>query len=451
METKHLIFIALTLVFIPSATYAAMASKWIERGLVAGAFLSTAYLVDINFVSLETYRGDTRGFEIGLTDWMILSLLGVMLLSPRWKQRKFTWFPPNSGLLTIYLLVALLSFFVAYVQLYAGFGLMKLLRATVVFIVAYNYIQDEDDLKFIITILAAIVAMEFLFVIEQRFSGIYRAHGTTPHSNTLANYINMINMVFFALLLGQKEKSWLHIVALGMGSLIVLASFSRGAIVAMVLGYGLIVLLSYRHKFSMRKTMILLLLSLLALPVVIKVGPALLERFLYAPEESGESRNYANIAATAMANDHLLGVGLNNYSHVINETNYIRYIDNPVDRGIVHNTFLLHASEMGWLGMLVYLALIFNFVRLGYQSITRSESSLAATLAIGITVAIVVLTLQGSLEWVFRQTYITIEFFMLAGFLVALPKVSRSLKRAQVIHLLQRQLQWKQAHLAYQS
>ena len=448
---KQLLFLAMTFAFIPGATAVAMTSKLAERALVAGTFLSTAYLVDINFVSMEWYRGDTRGFEFGLTDWMTLSLLATMLFSPRWRAKSFSWFPPNSVLIGMYLFLAVISLFVAYVQVYAGFGLMKLVRALVVFIVAYNYLQDEDDLRFVVSILAAIVAFEFLLVLEQRLSGIYRAHGTMPHSNTLASYINVINMVFFALLLGCRERPALYGTVVAMGSLIVLASFSRGAIVAMVLGYGLVVLLSYRHRVTARKSMILLVLLVLSLPVLVKVGPALVERFLYAPEESGESRGLANVAALAMANDHLFGIGLNNYSHVINETSYIRFIDNPVDRGIVHNTFLLHACEMGWAGLLAYLALTFNFLRLGYRAVVTSASSLAATLAIGITTAIFVLTLQGSLEWVFRQTYITIEFFMLTGFLVALPKVSRAARRAFRIEQLKRQLSWQQAIPAYPS
>ncbi len=35
------------------------------------------------------------------------------------------------------------------------------------------------------------------------------------------------------------------------------------------------------------------------------------------------------------------------------------------------------------------------------------------------------LWLQSLLEWAFRQTYLTIQFFMLAGFLAALPRVLR--------------------------
>lgn len=439
MDAKYYIFIIATMLFVPFATWLGGTYKLVEKILVAGAFLSTAYLVDVNFVSTELYRGDTRGFEIGLTDWMVLSLLGVMLTSSRWKSKTFSFFPPNSGLLVIYLGLTVASFFVAYVQLYAGFGLMKLIRGLTVFIVAYNYLNDEEDLKFITYLLVAIVAIEFVFVLEQRLSGIYRASGTTPHSNTLAGYMNMINMIFFSLLLGEKSHPKLYAIAVAAGSLMVLASFSRGAIAAMVVGYGIVVLLSYKDKFDVRKTRILFVMVLLALPGLIKVGPALVDRFLYAPEESGESRNFANIAAKAMANDHILGVGINNYSYAINETDYIEFIDNPVDRGIVHNVFLLHACEMGWGGMVVFILLIGNFLRLGYQNIGKSTSGLIGSMSVGMTSAILILSMQGSLEWFFRQTYITIEFFMIAGFLVALPKVIKNQNKQHKIQQIIRQ------------
>ncbi|MDP4598248.1 MAG: O-antigen ligase family protein [Pseudomonadales bacterium] len=441
METKYLIFMLATTGFIPVATWFGVTYKWAERYLVAGAFFSTAYLIDINFVSMENYRGDTRGFEFGVTDWMILSLLFVMLLSPRWRNKPFTLLPPNGSLVYAYLLMATLSLLVAFVPVYAGFGVMKLVRGITVFIVAYNYLNDEEDLKFVINILAAIVAIEFLVVINQRLSGIYRAPGTTPHSNTLAGYINFINMLFFALLLGNKNyRKPVYWAVLGMGSLMVLATFSRGAIAVMVLGYGLVALLSFKDRMDTSKVRIIVILCLLALPLLAKVGPALIDRFTNAPEESGESRGFANIAALAMANDHLLGVGLNNYSHAINETDYIRFIDNPVDRGIVHNIFLLHACEMGWGGLLVFCLMLLNFLRLGYSLVGKRNDTLVASVAIGITIGMLGLFLQGALEWFFRQTYITIEFFMLAGFLMALPKVQRRIDQKNKLQLIWRAL-----------
>ena len=434
MATKQILFLLLTLMAIPTFVWLGTTYKWAERGLVGLAFLSTAFLIDINFYSMEDYRGDSRGFEIGLTDWTMISLLIVMFTSNRWKNKKITLLPPNSGLLTIYLAIAVISVYIAYVQIYAGFGLLKILRGLIVFIVAYNYLQDEEDLRFIIGILAIIVIIEFVMVIDQRLSGMYRARGSTPHSNTLAGYINMINMLFFALLLGDKTRPTLYWIVLALGSLIVLASFSRGAMTAMVLGYLLVIVLSYKHKFDMRKTSILAIMLILALPIAIDVGPRIIDRFLNAPEESGASRKLANVAAAAMADDHLFGVGLNNYSHAINETHYIEHIDSIVDRGIVHNIYLLHASEMGWIGMIAFCLVIANFLRLGYRNIGTSTSELASNVAIGLTTAIVVLSLQGGLEWFFRQTYVTIEFFMFAGFLVALPKVSFANNRQRKIN-----------------
>jgi hypothetical protein len=434
MVTKQTLFLLMTLMAVPTFVWLGITYKWAERGLVGIAFLSTAFLIDINFHSMEIYRGDSRGYEIGLTDWIMLSLLIVMLTSKRWKNKKITLLPPNSGLLAVYLAIAIISVYVAYVQIYAGFGLLKILRGLMVFVVAYNYLQDEEDLRFIIGVLALIVIIEFVMVIDQRLSGMYRAKGSTPHSNTLAGYINMINMLFFALLLGDKSRPTLYWIVLGLGSLIVLASFSRGAMMAMIVGYLIVIVLSYKNKFDMRKNGILALMLLLAMPIAIDVGPRVIDRFLNASEASGASRKLANVAAAAMADDHFFGVGLNNYSHAINETHYIEHIDSIVDRGIVHNIYLLHASEMGWIGMIAFCLVIGNFLRLGYRSISASSSELASNVAIGLTTAIVVLSMQGSLEWFFRQTYITIEFFMFAGFLVAIPKVSVATNRQRKIN-----------------
>jgi hypothetical protein len=49
--------------------------------------------------------------------------------------------------------------------------------------------------------------------------------------------------------------------------------------------------------------------------------------------------------------------------------------------------------------------------------------------AIGIFAGMSTLWLQALLEWAFRQTYLTVEFFLLAGFLAALPRLDRKLRR----------------------
>ena len=211
-----------------------------------------------------------------------------------------------------------------------------------------------------------------------------------------------------------------------MGTLIVAATFSRGGLAMMVGGYGLVTLISLARRPSGRKFKIIGLCVLLAIPVALRLAPAIIDRFENAPEESGVSRWQANDAAIAMANDHLLGVGINNYSHLINETAYSRFIPNESDRGIVHNIYLLHACEMGWAGLFAFVLLIGNFFWMGFRSIFNRRDDPATWMGTGIFVGMVGFWLQGSLEWAFRQTYLTVEFFMLAGFLAALPRVARA-------------------------
>ena len=114
MPLKQVVFIALTAVFIPAAVWFASRFHWAERLLVAGALFSTCYLIDINFVSMEHYRGDTRGFEFGVTDWMIIALMIVMLRSPRWQHKRPELLPPNGTLMLAYVGLAVWLLFIGY-------------------------------------------------------------------------------------------------------------------------------------------------------------------------------------------------------------------------------------------------------------------------------------------------------------------------------------------------
>jgi hypothetical protein len=275
------------------------------------------------------------------------------------------------------------------------------------------------------------IALQFILVMWQRKIGIYRAVGSTPHPNTLAVYVNMMNMILFAFVMGERKASrytaaaW---VGLAMGALIVLATFSRGALLALGIGFMLVIALSIWTQPRATKFKIVGALMLAALPAAIKFAPAIIKRFETAPKESGLSRQQANSAAIEMAHNHFFGVGLNNYSFVVNNTEYVRFIPLEVDRGIVHNIYLLHACELGWIGLGAFLLVIFGFLRLGVKFIRQRHDDVTSSLAIGITVAMTTLWVQSMLEWLFRQTMVTMQFFILAGVLAALPRVSKSMR-----------------------
>jgi O-antigen ligase len=439
MPAKHVVFLLLTLMAVPAAAWLGIRYKWGERVLLAAAFLSTAYLIDINFVSMETYRGDTRGFEFGVTDWMVIALIVTMVRSPRWARERLQLLPPNGIALLVYVAIAAVSLTFAYVPVYAGFGLFKLVRALAVYWVAFNFLRTEKDLRFLILVLVGMVGIQFLLVLWQRATGLYRAVGSTPHPNTLAVYVNFMNMIFLAFVLGEKRRSaytWAAWGGLTMGTIIVLATFSRGALMTLGLGFAIVISLSVWDRPRPSKFIVIGLMAVVALGGAIKVAPAIIKRFETAPVESGLSRQQANSAALAMARNHAFGVGLNNYSYVVNNTDYSKYIPLESDRGIVHNIYLLHASELGWLGLTAFVVVIGRFLWMAVAYIRRRRDDITSSLAIGILAGMLALWTQSMLEWLFRQTYVTVEFFLLAGVLAALPRVAERMRTDRIQKVL---------------
>ena len=78
---------------------------------------------------------------------------------------------------------------------------------------------------------------------------------------------------------------------------------------------------------------------------------------------------------------------------------------------------------MGWLGMLVFLVMIGNGMWLGIRQLFSRTDDPPSWMALGIVIGMLSLWIQSLLEWAFRQTYLTVEYFMLAGFLAAMPRV----------------------------
>ena len=98
--------------------------------------------------------------------------------------------------------------------------------------------------------------------------------------------------------------------------------------------------------------------------------------------------------------------------------------------------------------MVVFLLMIGNFLLMAVRYLLRRRDDITSWMATGILVGMITLLLQSWLEWAFRQTYITVEFFLLAGFLAALPRLERSMRRERRARKLQQA--WQAQVLAQQ-
>jgi hypothetical protein len=440
ISTKQVIFVLMTLGFLAVAIPAALRFEWMDRVCIAGIWFMAINPVDVTFFSYTAYRGDIRGIEFGVTDWLTITLAVAMLKAPRWQRRDLHFRNPNEVWMALYLAYCGLSIVTAMIPQFAFFGVTKLLRAYLTFWVSYNFIRRESDLRFVIWCVAGLSLYSFSQVLMDKYvHNVFPPRGSFPHQNGLATFQNIMNFILFAFLLQDSEKLFdrrtlLYWVALGAGVLTSIATLSRGGMVTLVFGCAAVAALTFclrQRTVKVRKKLVAMgVIVLLSLPALVVVLPEVINRFQTAPEESGESRHAANLASESMGDDHFFGVGLNNYSYAINYQPYGEHLA-LLDRGIAHHIFWLHYAELGILGVVLYVALTGAFIWIALRFVLRRTDSLERVFAIAVFVAFVVNWLIGLLEWNFRIIQITLTYFMLAGFVCSLDRVERERTRGE--------------------
>lgn len=434
IQAKHLIFIGMTISFWAVAIPLAIKYEWMDRVCMAGIWFMAINPVDITLFSYTLYRGDIRGIEFGVTDWLTITMIVTMLKAPRWRKRRLYTRNPNELWMALYLAYCTFTIATALIPQFAFFGVTKLVRAYATFWVAYNFIRSEDDLRFIIWCVVGLTFYSFSQVLMDKYTrGVFPPRGSFPHQNGLATFQNILNFILFAVLMQDSERLFdkrtlIYWGALGAGVLTSVATLSRGGMATTAMGFTMIIAMSFflkqkpvKIKKKFRAIGLMILLSLPALAVIL---PPIIERFETAPEESGESRHEANIASANMGKDYFFGVGINNYSYAIN---YLVYGEDlaPLDRGIAHHIFWLHYAELGIIGIMLFVLMTGTFMWIAVRFILKRQDSLERVFAIGVLTAFIINWLVGTLEWNFRIIQITVAYFMLAGFVTSLERVER--------------------------
>jgi hypothetical protein len=423
ISPKQVVFVLMTLGF-----------EWMDRVCMAGIWFMAINPVDVTFFSYTAYRGDIRGIEFGVTDWLTITLIVAMLKAPRWRKRRLYTRNPNELWMGLYLAYCTLSIATALIPQFAFFGVTKLLRAYATFWVAYNYIRSEKDLRFIVWCVVGLSFYSFSQILMDKYvRGVFPPRGSFPHQNGLATFQNMMNYIIFAVLMQDSEKLFdkrtlVYWGALGAGALTTVATLSRGGMATMVLGCAMIVVMTFALKQRpakvKKKFAALGVMLVLSMPAMAVVLPEIINRFETAPEESGESRDVANEASADMGHDYFFGVGINNYSYAINYMPYGEHLA-PLDRGIAHHIFWLHYAELGIIGVSLYVLMTATFMWIALRFILKRRDSLERVVAIGVLAGFVINWLIGTLEWNFRTIQITVAYFMLAGFVTSLDRVER--------------------------
>lgn len=426
-ELKYVIFFLVLIIGVPFN--AAMVKKYpkYEKLLWFLLLFFTCNMIDINFVSMESYRGTSKGFEVGMVDIVVFSLLAVIIGR---KDKYPIKRPPGTFLFFLYFFFSLLSLVNSDVLVYSFFELWKMLRMYIFFYVVYNMIrrfEDFDDLMVIISIITVFITY---VVLKQKYLlGIFQTYGPFPHQNSLVLYMIVFGSMLLGILLNKEDGKimyWLPI--FGMSGIDIISTLSRGGMAMFSLAVFIVFFLSYSNKFTLRKLGITLLFMALGSGVLYKAMDTITERVETAPEESANVRIVLAIAAQNMANDKILGVGLNNFGLKINDPypygNHIPKKDAYEKGGLVETIYLMIAAETGWHNLVVFFIFIFYFYFKNIRNFFRLKGSVYRYLPIGIAGGLTAIYLQSTLEWVLKQTN---NFYQLMFVFAVIAAVSKLL------------------------
>ncbi|MEZ5843961.1 MAG: O-antigen ligase family protein [Hyphomicrobiaceae bacterium] len=250
-----------------------------------------------------------------------------------------------------------------------------------------------------------------------------RATGTTYDSHAFGDLMGMLLPFALVFLLkpGRYRAFWIVFVLATMIALIgVFISLSRAAWLAtlIALAFGaLIMIVRWREADVVQR---LVFCALAALPAVVVVAGFIYARFENSPVETVTVRfDSYMIALEIFGANPFIGIGAANYMLALD-----RYSHNWSEQIIVHNQPLLFAVEMGIVGLVCYIGLVWcTFSR--FHRLSASPIEIVRRLAVAGQMALVLNTIDWMISPLMREPTCWTMLWLLISLAFALTVIAR--------------------------
>lgn len=424
---KYVAFILMAMIGVPLMIHYGSRSAKVRENLVTALILLTAVggPTKMNFVSFEHYRGPDRGFEVTLTDLIVVSLCYILKTK---YPRALVMAPYNTVWLAILYFIVICSIVPAPLKLMAMFSIWKYLRMAMLYWCMVNIFRiGTSTLAAWRGFLYSGVFVSFMALKEKFINHVYRVPGPFDHSNTVPLYLNLLMpcLLIWGLCdkrLSEKQATACVITAFAI-ILSIVFTYSRAGLMFSIEAMVMTILAANVRMPSRRVRRVTIVLVIASLIAGAAVAPSVIERMNSAPESSEEARQEFNKAAMAMLSNNPLGIGINNFPEVLTiNHDYNKFMDvmsSEDEAGVCHEIYLLTAAELGWPGIIVFLIIILTFALRTLKGALK-EKSLECMLLFGLFFGFCCLWSSGFLEWVFRITPVMSMYVITTGFAMAL-------------------------------
>jgi len=369
-------------------------------------------------VSWATWPGFVKGMEITLVD---IIGLAIYLSLPRTRTSI-----PFGVLAAAYLASVVLSVFQSGVPQATMFYAWQLLRVYFLFIVTARACASNDQVApALLKGMSIGICLELCMSIWERFVlGEFQVGGTFGHQNSLGISIHFVIYPLFALWLAGS-RGWQPIVVPIAGIAIALLTASRATIGLVGAGYAMTLGLSARLKWTARKG-IFAVIGIVLVGVLAPVAFSELSQrgaVSFTADATDERTRFENAAAWMLA-DHPMGIGANTYVVVANTQGYNQRAGVVPTQGSltahVHNVYRLVAAETGYFGIVTFVLLLLQPLRVSFVWGWRARGQRTGDLLLGLGVSLLMVYIHSFYEWILVTFHFQYLLAVNAGMIVGL-------------------------------
>jgi hypothetical protein len=353
-----------------------------------------------------------------------IAIASWILVSPDVLPR-MTWFSEN--------LDRMPEFF--FIKRYPLFEIHHLLWEFFILWVTCNFARDEKSWYTAIIAIAICIFTLTLSALFQRYiQGSIRVTGL-GHINVFNSYVGLLGI--FIMPIPFITRSFLASTALWFtitcGLVTIILTISRASLIAFIFWGFVICVISLYRSYNAKNLLFMLIGAMLALGLLVKAAQNLMTRFsAESAVEDIRGRQLLNEAGVMMAKDHILGVGLGNFS----AWNWNKYheLTNDDPESIAHNIWFLNLAEIGIFGLLAFIGLWLRFFQITFKALYWSysdRSSLIFPLLLGALISAFYILFVNFFHFTYRVNSVTTMLHIFVGIAIGLYMILKDRKKLE--------------------